>query len=284
MPTLFRFLLVIAVLAALGFAAMFSLATMVNPEPREISTPIPSHRLPRHRADEEKLAVTGALHAGLFIDMLASERGAARNTLDAYRRDLGGLSRLPEGNWFARPTGPRPRHVRGFMASLEERGLKASVRGPPAVGGSPVPQASSTSRVTRRPTRPPRSRPRSGARAAESSVGRARSTACWRSRRKRPPARRCAGSSPAGGPDGLPARTPLRHRPSGLRLDRAATQRRRDPRTLPRGARQGREGAPRAPRRRYRATWRGTIWRCSKQQGKAPAPSGCSLPTAKAAT
>ena len=46
MPTLFRFLLVIAVLAALGFAAMFSLATMVDPEPREISTPIPSHRLP----------------------------------------------------------------------------------------------------------------------------------------------------------------------------------------------------------------------------------------------
>ena len=31
MPTLFRFLLVIAVLAALGFAAMFSLATMVEP-------------------------------------------------------------------------------------------------------------------------------------------------------------------------------------------------------------------------------------------------------------
>jgi integrase/recombinase XerD len=25
----------------------------------------------------------------LFLDMLAAERGASRNTLDAYRRDLG---------------------------------------------------------------------------------------------------------------------------------------------------------------------------------------------------
>jgi hypothetical protein len=38
--------LVVAVLAALGFAAIFTLATMVDPTPREISTPIPSHKLP----------------------------------------------------------------------------------------------------------------------------------------------------------------------------------------------------------------------------------------------
>jgi hypothetical protein len=37
---------VVALLAGLGFAAVFYLATMVDPEPREISTPIPSHRLP----------------------------------------------------------------------------------------------------------------------------------------------------------------------------------------------------------------------------------------------
>lgn len=46
MPTLFRFLLVVAVLAGLGFAAMFSLATFVQPEPREITVPIPSNRIP----------------------------------------------------------------------------------------------------------------------------------------------------------------------------------------------------------------------------------------------
>ena len=41
MPTLFRFLLVVAVLAGLGFAAMFALATFVEPEPREITVPVP---------------------------------------------------------------------------------------------------------------------------------------------------------------------------------------------------------------------------------------------------
>ena len=46
MPTLFRFLLVLAVLAGLGFAAMFALATLIEPEPREMSQPIPASRLP----------------------------------------------------------------------------------------------------------------------------------------------------------------------------------------------------------------------------------------------
>lgn len=46
MPTLFRFLLVIAVLAGLGFAAMFALATLVDPDPREITVPVPTQRTP----------------------------------------------------------------------------------------------------------------------------------------------------------------------------------------------------------------------------------------------
>ena len=61
----------------------------------------------------------------LFLDMLAAERGAAGNTLQAYRRDL--------DDYFAflrdAKTGPLEAGaatVRAFMASLEERGLKAS--------------------------------------------------------------------------------------------------------------------------------------------------------------
>ncbi|WP_230530343.1 histidine kinase [Microvirga roseola] len=46
MPTLFRFLLVILVLAGLGYAAMFALAYLVEPDPREMTVPIPSTRLP----------------------------------------------------------------------------------------------------------------------------------------------------------------------------------------------------------------------------------------------
>jgi len=45
-PTLFRFFLVVAVLAGLGFAAMFALATFVKPDPREINAPVQINRTP----------------------------------------------------------------------------------------------------------------------------------------------------------------------------------------------------------------------------------------------
>ncbi|KMO22699.1 histidine kinase [Methylobacterium indicum] len=45
MPTLFRFLVVVAVLAGIAFAAMFALATFVEPTPREISVTIPNAKL-----------------------------------------------------------------------------------------------------------------------------------------------------------------------------------------------------------------------------------------------
>jgi phage shock protein PspC (stress-responsive transcriptional regulator) len=45
MPTLIRFLFVLAVLGGLGFAAMFALATFVQPEPREMTVSIPASRL-----------------------------------------------------------------------------------------------------------------------------------------------------------------------------------------------------------------------------------------------
>jgi hypothetical protein len=44
-PTLFRFFAVLAILAGLGFAAMFALATLVEPEPREISVTVPFNKL-----------------------------------------------------------------------------------------------------------------------------------------------------------------------------------------------------------------------------------------------
>jgi hypothetical protein len=46
-PTLFRFLVVVAILAGLGFAAVFALATFVQPETREMTVTIPSNRLPK---------------------------------------------------------------------------------------------------------------------------------------------------------------------------------------------------------------------------------------------
>jgi integrase/recombinase XerD len=69
--------------------------------------------------------MSGARHASLFLDMLAAERGASKNTLDAYRRDLDDyLGFLAEAG--AQPDSASSATIRGFMASLEERGLKAS--------------------------------------------------------------------------------------------------------------------------------------------------------------
>jgi integrase/recombinase XerD len=69
--------------------------------------------------------MSGARHASLFLDMLAAERGASKNTLEAYRRDLDDyLAYLKEVG--CQPDNTTSATVRGFMASLEERGLKAT--------------------------------------------------------------------------------------------------------------------------------------------------------------
>ena len=41
MPTLFRFLTVVAIIAAVGYGALYALANFVNPKPREITVTIP---------------------------------------------------------------------------------------------------------------------------------------------------------------------------------------------------------------------------------------------------
>ena len=46
MPTLFRLLALIAVVAGIAVGAMFALATFVDPEPREMSVTIPNSKLP----------------------------------------------------------------------------------------------------------------------------------------------------------------------------------------------------------------------------------------------
>ncbi len=44
-PTLFRFLIVVGILAALGYGALWTLAHWVEPDQREITVTIPSDRL-----------------------------------------------------------------------------------------------------------------------------------------------------------------------------------------------------------------------------------------------
>jgi integrase/recombinase XerD len=60
-----------------------------------------------------------------FLDMAAAERGAARNTLDAYRRDLTDyVSFLKKRG--ADPMTAGTEHVRAFLADIDARGLKPS--------------------------------------------------------------------------------------------------------------------------------------------------------------
>ncbi len=47
MPSLIRFLILVGVLGGLIWAGMFALVTFVEPEQREMSTPIPANRLNR---------------------------------------------------------------------------------------------------------------------------------------------------------------------------------------------------------------------------------------------
>ncbi len=63
--------------------------------------------------------------AVLFLDMMAAERGAARNTLDAYGRDLADyFAFLSESKTEIGSAGPST--IRAFLASLEARGLRSS--------------------------------------------------------------------------------------------------------------------------------------------------------------
>jgi hypothetical protein len=49
MPSLFRFLAVVAVLAGLGYGLIYALATLVEPTPREMTITIPREVLMKPR-------------------------------------------------------------------------------------------------------------------------------------------------------------------------------------------------------------------------------------------
>src|SRR5579864_1398597 len=72
---------------------------------------------PRQASDEALVA--------LFLDMLAAERGAGKNTLDAYRNDLDDL--VAHLHAAGKNISCANTHdLRGFLSSLTERGFKAS--------------------------------------------------------------------------------------------------------------------------------------------------------------
>lgn len=61
----------------------------------------------------------------LYLDMLMAERGAANNTLDAYRRDLDDYLAFLEAAG-TEPIHSDTKHVRAYLGDLDARGLKSS--------------------------------------------------------------------------------------------------------------------------------------------------------------
>jgi integrase/recombinase XerD len=68
---------------------------------------------------------SGAPDAGLFLDMLAAERGAGANTLDAYARDLDDLTGWLGSQGIAIKNASTE-HLRGYLSALADQGFKAS--------------------------------------------------------------------------------------------------------------------------------------------------------------
>lgn len=67
-------------------------------------------------------SVSPALLLDAFLDMLAAERGAARNTQDAYRRDLADYVDFLRGK-RRHPGDATTEHLRAYLAALEARGM-----------------------------------------------------------------------------------------------------------------------------------------------------------------
>lgn len=61
----------------------------------------------------------------LFLDMMAAERGAARNTLEAYRRDLDDYAEFLAGEG-AGPKTSTTKTIRAYLADCQSRGLKTA--------------------------------------------------------------------------------------------------------------------------------------------------------------
>jgi integrase/recombinase XerD len=59
---------------------------------------------------------------GRFLEMMSAERGAARNTLDAYRRDLADYASFLENSGIA-VKAPGSEHIRSYLAHLEAHGM-----------------------------------------------------------------------------------------------------------------------------------------------------------------
>jgi len=102
---------------------MIALVTFVEPQPREMSQSIP----PARSTNEVRMTIDRTSFSLIdgFLDMIAAERGAAKNTLDAYRRDLTDyVAVLVQTK--KKPVTAATGDIRAYLQDLDARGLKAT--------------------------------------------------------------------------------------------------------------------------------------------------------------
>jgi integrase/recombinase XerD len=90
--------------------------------PRAAASPAPK---PARQASARRPSGDGASAVESFLAMMAAERGAARNTLDAYRRDLEDYAGFLAGEGEG-PLDASTETIRAYLHDLSARGLKAS--------------------------------------------------------------------------------------------------------------------------------------------------------------
>ena len=196
-----------------------------------------------------KATRSGDRQIGLFLDMLAAERGARPNTLSAYRSDLDDFSDYAASNGSSLSDATSD-DIRGYLGELARRGLQpASV----ARKLSAVRQLyrflyAERYRVRRSGRDPGGSEARAGA--AQDPVddrGRSPDRYGAGARGRRGTFRRRASAS---GPAALPAGIAVRDRAARVGTGRAACVRRAPGPAHADGARKGREGAHGSAQRR----------------------------------
>jgi integrase/recombinase XerD len=80
-----------------------------------------------HRLTEAAMAITAPSTIDAFLEMMAAERGAAKNTLAAYRRDLEDFDHHL-GQSGKTLTDARPRDLAAYLKSIADSGLAAASR------------------------------------------------------------------------------------------------------------------------------------------------------------
>lgn len=96
---------------------------MKTPNKNREPLPYAQKRPVKKRGEDEKARPQDRAHVEAFLDMIAAERGAARNTLAAYARDLSDYA-AGLGGAGRTPLDATTKDVRAYLARLEAQGLK----------------------------------------------------------------------------------------------------------------------------------------------------------------